>query len=306
MLKAPPASVERIVYLGTPQMAVPPLAALAEAGFDIALVISAADKRRGRGKELSPTPVKAKALELGIPVSESVDDALEVDADLAVVVAFGQLIKPPVLKRLAMVNLHFSLLPRWRGAAPVEQAILAGDSVTGVGVMQLAEGLDTGDLYAEVEVPIGDDQTADELRIELVDAGSQLLVETLRSGLDVPRPQHGEASYARKIFTDDLRLDFGRPAIELHRIVRVGNAWTTFRGKRLKVWQSRLVDQSGSGDIPPALPAGVVTLHDGGVVVGTGEGLLELLVVQPEGKARQDATAWRNGAQPSADEVLGT
>lgn len=305
MLKPPPETIQRIVYMGTPAMAVPPLAALHEAGFDIALVVSAPDKRRGRGNELSPTPVKAKAIELGLPVSESIYDALEVDADLAVVVAFGQLIKPDVLERLAMVNLHFSLLPRWRGAAPVERAILEGDSVTGAGVMQLDVGLDTGDIYAEAEVSIGDDQTADELRVELVEVGSKLLVDTLRAGLSNPRPQITDDSpvdpvYARKIFTDDLRLDFERPAVELHRMVRVGNAWTTFRGKRFKVWQTRVVDDAR------ALPAGSVEVRDGKVLAGTGEGALELVIVQPEGKARQDAKAWSNGAQPTADERFGT
>ncbi len=300
MLKTPPETIERIVYMGTPYMAVPPLVALHEAGFDIALVVSAPDKRRGRGGDLSPTPVKAKALELGIPVTESIDDALAVEADLAVVVAFGQLIKPNVLEQLAMVNLHFSLLPRWRGAAPVERAILEGDSVTGVDVMQLAEGLDTGDIYSEVEVPIGDDQTADELRVELIDTGARLLVDTLQAGLTNPRPQEGEAVYARKIYTDDLQLDFARSAAELHRMVRIGNAWTTFRGKRLKVWETRVV---GS---PTKQAAGSVIFDDGRVLAGTADGALELVVVQPEGKARQEAAAWRNGAQPTIDERLGS
>lgn len=299
MLKPPPATIDRIVYMGTPHMAVPPLVALHEAGFDIALVVSAPDKRRGRGSELSPTPVKAKALELGLPVTESINDALTVDADLAVVVAFGQLIKPDVLEQLAMVNLHFSLLPRWRGAAPVERALLEGDDVTGVGVMQLAVGLDTGGIYAEVEVPIGPDQTADELRIELINTGSRLLVDSIRAGLTDPREQTGETTYAKKIFTADLQLDFDRTAIELHRIVRVGNAWTTFRGKRLKVWQTRVPTYAGS------IPAGVVVLDDGVVLAGTGDGVLELIVVQPEGKARQEASAWRNGAQPKTDDRLG-
>ncbi len=295
-LKTPPGEIRRLVYMGTPAMAVPPLVALHEAGFDIALVVSAADKRRGRGGDLSPTPVKAKALELGIPVSENVADALLVNADLAVVVAFGQLIRAEVLEHLAMINLHFSLLPRWRGAAPVERAILAGDLVTGVDVMQLAEGLDTGDIYAEVEVPIGENQTAEELRVVLVEQGSRLLVETLQAGLGDPRPQEGEPTYAKKIFSDDLFLDVARPAVELHRIVRVGNAWTTFRGKRLKVWATTIAAD------PPELAPGEFSK----ATVGTADGALTLVTVQPEGKARQDGEAWLNGAQPTADERLGT
>ncbi len=175
----------RLVYLGTPEMAVPPLRALVEAGHDVVLVVTRDDKRRGRGSGTSPSPVKAAALELGLPVSHSVDDCLaavtEGGAELGVVVAFGQIIKPHVLAVLPMVNLHFSLLPRWRGAAPVERALLAGDEVTGVCVMALEEGLDTGGVYARREVPIGPETTAAELRTELVDVGTELLVETLGS-----------------------------------------------------------------------------------------------------------------------------
>ena len=146
---------QRLVYFGTPDMAVPPLEALVADGFDVALVITRIDKRRGRGSDVAPSPVKAAALRLELPVSHLVDDALLVGADLGVVVAFGQLITAHVLERLPMVNLHFSLLPRWRGAAPVERALLAGDATTGVCLMQLAEGLDTGPLLDVVEVPIG-------------------------------------------------------------------------------------------------------------------------------------------------------
>ncbi len=295
-LLEPPATVSRIVYMGTPAMAVPPLVALHEAGFEIVLVVSGPDRRRGRGKDLSPSPVKAKALELGLTVTGQVDDVLSVDADLGVVVAFGQLIKPHLLSELAMVNLHFSLLPRWRGAAPVERAILAGDAVTGVDVMQLAEGLDTGDIYSEVELTIGDSETADELRERLVVAGSKLLVETLQAGLGVGRPQEGDPVYAKKIFADDLELDWSRPAIELLRIIRIGNAWTTFRGKRFKIWQAAFSSDGGS------LAPGQI----GGTRVGTGDGVIECQVVQPEGKARQDAEAWRNGAQPTSDETMGS
>ncbi len=140
----------RLVFLGTPEAAVTPLQALVEAGFEVALVVSRADRRRGRGGGLVPSPVKQAALDLGLPVTERVEDVLAegIDADLGVVVAFGRLIRPHVLDRLPMVNVHFSLLPRWRGAAPVERAILAGDTETGVCVMQLEEGLDTGPIHA--------------------------------------------------------------------------------------------------------------------------------------------------------------
>jgi methionyl-tRNA formyltransferase len=150
-----PAHPRRLVYLGTPDFAVQPLRALVEAGFDVALVVSRADARRGRGGRTMPSPVKAAALELGLPVSDRVDDVLATGADLGVVVAFGRIIRPHVLAALPMVNIHFSLLPRWRGAAPVERAILAGDERTGVDLMVVEEGLDTGGIYDRAEVVIG-------------------------------------------------------------------------------------------------------------------------------------------------------
>ena len=161
-------------------------------------------------RKLMSSPVKAAAVELGLPVSHSVDDVLAVDADLGVVVAFGQLIKPHVLEALPMVNVHFSLLPRWRGAAPVERALLAGDEQTGVCLMRLEAGLDTGPVYRRATVPIGPSITADELRVELVEVGSRLLVDELHSGLGVPEPQAGEPTYAAKIRPEELKIDWMR------------------------------------------------------------------------------------------------
>jgi methionyl-tRNA formyltransferase len=281
----------RLVYLGTPEMAVPPLEALVAAGFDVAAVVTRIDKRRGRGGSVTPSPVKAAAGRLGIPVFHRVDDVLDLGADLAVVVAFGQIIAPRVLEQLPMVNLHFSLLPRWRGAAPVERALLAGDEVTGVCVMQVAEGLDTGDVYARVEVPISDGETGDAVRAALVHRGSELLVTTLTEGLGQPVPQSGEATYATKITADDLRLDWAEPAIERHRVVRLGGAWTTFRGRRVKVVAADLLD--------PAATGGLVTDAVAGVVGG-----LRLCLVQPEGKAPMTWRDFANGARPSAGETF--
>jgi methionyl-tRNA formyltransferase len=269
----------RLVFLGTPGAAIPPLRALVDAGHEVALVVSRADAKRGRGGALTPSPVKAAAVELGIPVTDRVDDAIELDppAELGVVVAFGRIIKPHVLAALPMVNLHFSLLPRWRGAAPVERAVLAGDEVTGVCVMDVEEGLDTGGVHRRVEVPIDPDETVEELRARLVDIGSRLLVEVLAEGLGEPEPQVGEATYAAKIDPDELRIDWSRPPVEIHRLVRVGGAWTTHHGRRLKVWRTRL-----DGD------------------------RLELLEVQPEGKGRMPFDAWARGARWQPGEPLGT
>jgi methionyl-tRNA formyltransferase len=270
----------KLVYLGTPEMAVPPLRALVAAGHEIVLVITRVDKRRGRGGGVSPSPVKAAALELGIPVSHVVDDVLaavtDERAELGVVVAFGQIIKPHVLDVLPMVNLHFSLLPRWRGAAPVERALLAGDATTGVCVMAVEEGLDTGGVYARREVPIGPETTAAELRMELVAVGTELLVDTLAHPLGTPEAQAGEVTHAAKFAATDFEIDWTQPVADIHRLIRVGGAWTTFRGRRLKIVSAVLVD---------------------GILVPT--------MVQPEGKPAMSFESWRNGARPSADELFG-
>ncbi|MEK0414820.1 MAG: methionyl-tRNA formyltransferase, partial [Actinomycetota bacterium] len=172
----PTGAARRIVYFGTPEVAVPPLRALVAAGVEVALVVTRVDKRRGRGSNLSPSPVKAAALELGLRVSHTMTDALTVGADLGVVVAYGRIIPVDVLTKLPMINVHFSLLPRWRGAAPVERALMAGDTETGICIMRVEEGLDTGVVYDRVTLPICDDHTLTTLRAELVDAALVPLV----------------------------------------------------------------------------------------------------------------------------------
>jgi len=296
----------KLVYLGTPEMAVPPLEALHAAGHDVVLVITRPDRRRGRGSAVSPSPVKAAAERLGLPVSHEMTDATTAGAELGVVVAYGRIIPPSVLDVLPMVNLHFSLLPRWRGAAPVERALLAGDDRTGVCVMRVEEGLDTGDVLSCAEVPIGPRATAESLREELVELGSRLLVETLASGLDRSTPQSTDGvTYAEKLTTEDRRLAWELAADHLDRVVRVGGAWTTFRGKRLKVLDARPVPDpapdGGGGPGAGALPGTLV----GPTVVRCGTGCLELLRVQPEGKPPMDAGSWANGARPEGDR-LGT
>jgi methionyl-tRNA formyltransferase len=286
---APSHPPERLVFLGTPAFAVQPLRALVDAGFTVALVVSQPDRRRGRGSRLVPSPVKQAAIDLGLPVSDRIDDVLDVRADLGVVAAFGRIIKPHVLERLPMVNLHFSLLPRWRGAAPVERAILAGDERTGVDLMVVEEGLDTGAIYDRAEVTIGADETADELRDRLSVLGTELLLRNLRRGLGTPQPQQGEPTYADKIDPAELQLDWGRPAADIHRLVRIGGAWTTYRGARLKVWATAL---DGEAD---------------GVAVPAGDRQIELVEVQPEGRRRMSARDWANGVRwdPTSDR-LGT
>jgi methionyl-tRNA formyltransferase len=299
MTIAAPAHPRRLVYVGTPELSVVPLRALVDAGYDIALVVSAADKKRGRGGALVPSPVKAAALELGLAVTATIDDVLDVGADAAIVVAFGRIIKPHLLDVVPMLNMHFSLLPRWRGAAPVERAILAGDDRTGVCLMVVDDALDEGAVYDRREVIIDTDESADALRTRLVVEGTELLLEQLAHGLGEPIPQVGEMTYAPKIDPSELHIDWDRPAIEIHRVVRVGGAWTTWNGKRLKVWRTEL----GPAGAEPPLGPGVV--DPAARLVGTGDGAVRLVEVQPEGKGRQAAESWRNGAHVRPGDRLG-
>jgi methionyl-tRNA formyltransferase len=287
---------------------VPALRALVAAGHEVALVVTQPDRRRGRGAEATPSPVKAAAAELALPVRtperarEVEDEVRALDADLGVVVAFGQLLPVPLLEatRHGFVNVHFSLLPRWRGAAPVERAILAGDATTGVCVMQLEAGLDTGPVYARAETSIAADETAGDLRARLVELGTDLLVDTLPEiATATPEPQTGEPTHAAKLTVEEFRLDPSDAAEVLARRVRAGNprpgAWGIVDGRRLKVWRA----QPRADDAPPPpvdvsadLGIGVID-REGGLV--TGHGVLQLDEVQPEGKAAMPVTAWLAG-----------
>jgi methionyl-tRNA formyltransferase len=272
-------------------------------------------------------------------------------AELGVVVAYGRIIRGNVLAEVPMVNVHFSLLPRWRGAAPVERAILAGDGETGVCLMKLDEGLDTGPVFARRSVEIRPEETAGELRSRLADLGTEMLLEVLAEGLPEPVPQAGEATYAAKLDPAELHLDFTLPAEACLRVIRVGRAWTTWRGRRLIVHRARLVRAgvAGAGLVPaggtpaqlvagervpaelvpgervpsdlaggtpaqlvagenlPAerVPAELAAGELAGDFVGTGDGTLQLLVVQPEGKAAMPAGEWLRGARPKPGERLG-
>jgi methionyl-tRNA formyltransferase len=285
----------RLAFLGTPEVAAGTLRALVGAGHDVRIVVTRPDTRRGRGAEVSPSPVKQAAEQLGLLVTHKAADVMSSGAELGVVVAYGRLVKPDVLAAVPMVNVHFSLLPRWRGAAPVERAVLAGDAETGVCLMELEEGLDTGPVYARTVTPIGPDETVDELRHRLGEMGTELLLKNLSVGFGTPEPQVGEPTYAAKIGADELRLDFDRPAEVCNRVVRVGRAWTTWRGKRLLVHRARVLGEDEE------LSPGQVQ----GDRVGTAEGALELLVVQPEGKPPMDGAAWARGARPRPGERIG-
>ena len=274
----------KLVYFGTPAAAVPPLEALVAAGHEIAAVITQPDRRRGRGSGLVGSPVRVAAVALGLPVftpekaGSIVADVRALGADLGVVVAFGQILPSDLLGAIddGLVNVHFSLLPRWRGAAPVERAILAGDTETGICIMGVEEGLDTGPIYARATVPIGAEETAGELHARLVAAGTDLLVQTVPKVASIrPEIQVGEPTYASKLTVDEFELNLEEPAGDLVRIVRAGNprpgAWLTVDGTRFKVWRAHELD----GRLVPD-------------------------EVQPEGKARMTYAAWHAGHR-SAD-----
>ena len=266
-----PSPIRRIIYFGTPQTAVPPLEALYAADYTIDLVITRPPRRRSRRGGPIPTPVAAAAAELGVNVAVDLCDEAVLRAasaaDLGVLVAYGELIGPEVLDRLAMVNLHFSLLPRWRGAAPVEHAILAGDAETGVCLIDVASDFDEGAVYRQSATPIGAQESADELRARLCGIGVEMLLDALAEGLGEPEPQLGEITFAEKIPSSQMRIDWAMSAERIHRLVRIGGAWTTFRGSRLKILQAHRQSASSIG-------GGVVSggVMSGGRVVSGGVG----------------------------------
>ncbi len=304
----------RIAFFGTPDIAVGSLRALADAtDLDVVAVVTNPDRPRGRSGTPVPPPVKVAALELGLPIlqpakpREILDDLLELELDACAIVAYGALLPRDVLDAggRGFVNLHFSLLPRWRGAAPVQHAIRAGDTVSGATTFVLDEGMDTGPVLATVETPISPDETSGELLERLAELGAPLLVDSVRalvSGAEAtPQPDEG-ATLAPKITPEDVAIDFDVPATAVADLVRSANpapgAHTGFRGKRLKVWRARpVVDVDGP-------PGRVVDTADDGPVVGCGDGAVVLTEVQPAGKARMDGRAFANGYQPLG-EVLG-
>ena len=284
-----------LVFLGTPTAAATVLLDLIRNGFEIAHVITRADARRGRGSATAPSPVKQVALDNSISVSHDMTWLQENSHRelLGVVVAYGKIIPASVLSRIPMVNVHFSLLPRWRGAAPVERAILAGDALTGVCIMNVEETLDTGDVFAQREINISDVHTVDSLTADLAVLGAELIVDTLNEGLSAGLPQLGETTYAAKVSADELRLDWNLSSVEVSRRVRALRSYTMLGSQRLKVITAEMVTDE-------------VQLHpghcDGLGIVGTSDGAVRLVSVQPEGKAIMDASAWLRGR--SGQEII--
>jgi methionyl-tRNA formyltransferase len=291
----------RLIFMGTPDFAAPALDALAAAGHDIACAYTQPPRPAGRGQRPRPTPVAARAAALGLPVRsprtlrdpEAQAEFAALQAEVAVVVAYGRILPPPVLAAptRGCLNIHASLLPRWRGAAPIQRAIMAGDTVTGVSIMAMDAGLDTGPVLLREAAPIGPRDTAGDLHDRLAALGARLIVDALtRLDALVPEPQPDRgATYAARIDKAEARVDWSRPAVEVDRQIRglapSPGAWTVIADERVKLLGSDL----GTG----AGPAGRVL--DAGLAVACGQGAVRLLRLQRAGREPADAPAFLRG-----------
>jgi methionyl-tRNA formyltransferase len=306
----------RAVFMGTPAFAATSLAALLNAGIEVAGVITQPDRPAGRGQQPASSPVKKLALDRGLPVfqplrikhPEAIAQVEDLAPDLIVVVGYGQIIPRAVFGRphLGTVNVHASLLPKYRGAAPIQWAIANGETVTGVTLMQIDEGLDTGDILAAREAPIAPEETAPELGERLARLGAELLLETLpalEGGRITPRQQDPAlATYAPVLKKDDGRIDWHLDARQIANRVRGFDPWpggyTTFRGHLLHLRRVRPIDG-------PAAEPGTLAVEGHTLRAACGRGWLELLELQPEGKKRMTAPDFINGRRPVSGEKLG-
>jgi methionyl-tRNA formyltransferase len=307
-----------VVFLGTPQFAVPTLGRILSAGHHVSEAVTQPDRPKGRRQEMIPSPVKAAALRHGIPVfqpervrrPEAVEHLRKLAPDVMVIVGYGQIIPQSVIDiaPLGIINVHASLLPELRGAAPIQWSIARGYERTGVTTMRIDAGLDTGDILDQWDTAIGPDETAPELSARLAEAGADLLVKTLAclsSGAATPKPQDdARATLAPILKKEDGRIDWCQPARQIHNLVRGfepwPGAWTLFRGQSLHVWRSRLAAaQSG-------LEPGGLLLRDGVFATGGDGASLELLEVQLEGRKKMPAATFANGHRLMPGDRLGT
>lgn len=307
----------RLIYLGTPEFAVPTLDRIVAAGHTVLEVVTQPDRPKGRQQELALSPVKSAAQRHGLPIfqperirrPEAVEHLRELHPDAMVVVGYGQILPQSIIDiaPLGIINVHASLLPELRGAAPIQWSIARGFKTTGVTTMRIDAGLDTGDILLRWETPIGPDETAIELSARLAEAGADLLVDTLArlcAGSIQPQPQdHSQASYAPILKKEDGRIDWSNPAQQIHDLIRGFQPWpgahTSFRGRSLHLWRSRLIPQRWN-----RAPGAIV--HERGVFAIGGDGAaLELLEVQLEGRKRMSAEVFANGHHLTNTDQLG-
>ncbi|MFC4598844.1 methionyl-tRNA formyltransferase [Cohnella hongkongensis] len=316
----------KILFMGTPEFAVPSLAALLERGYEVAAVVTQPDRPKGRKRELTPSPVKVFALERGLPVlqpeklrsPEGVAAVAEIAPDLIVTAAYGQILPKPVLDlpRLGCINVHGSLLPRYRGGAPIQRSIMNGETVTGVTLMYMAEGLDTGDMIAKVEVPIRDEDTAGTMFEKLSAAGAGLLTEWLpkiEDGTAGRTPQaDDEATYAPNLSREDEKLDWGQGSRRIYDRVRglhpMAGGFTYLDGEVFKVWGCA-IPRPSDADLRPEwaafAPGAVLETGAFGIRVRTGDGSIVLTDVQPAGKKALKAAEFAKGARLAPGTMLG-
>ena len=308
----------RIVFMGTPDFAVGTLEALIGAGHEILMVVTQPDKPKGRSGQTVPTPVKVCALEHGITVfqpervkrPEAVEELKKQNADLFVVAAFGQILSQEILDmpRLGCLNVHASLLPKYRGASPIQHVILDGEEKTGITIMQMNAGLDTGDILYQKEIVIREDETYESLEQALMKLGGETIVEALtllEQGRLKATPQDDEKSnYAPLIKKEMGRIDFNRDAFALDRQIRGMNPWpsayTTWRGKQLKLWRARPKETEKLG-----APGEVIEVSKDRFTVATGRGVLDIWEVQLEGKKRMSSRDFLLGVQLKPGDILG-
>ena len=307
----------RVVFLGTPAFAVPTLNALMAAGHEVVAVFTQPDRPKGRGNQLTESSVKAAARGFGLTVyqperirrPENVELLSALKADIMVVVGYGQIIPQTVidLPKSGILNVHASLLPKYRGAAPIQWAIANGESITGVTIMQIDAGLDTGDMLLKSELAIGPAETAPELSLRLAPLGAELLVEALRKielgGLARDKQNDAEATLAPILKKEDGLVDWSRPAAQIYNRLRGFQPWpgayTVFRGQQMNIVQAQLAEDSS------VEPGRLLVSKRRLIAGGGGQTSLELLEVQLAGKKRMTAEAFLNGYKPTANEVLG-
>lgn len=311
----------KVIFMGTPDFAVGTLEALHEAGHEITLVVSQPDKPKGRGHALQPTPVKAAAEHLGLPVfqpakvREAADMLEQTPADVIVVAAFGQLIPSRILhmKKFGCINVHASLLPKYRGAAPIQWAVIDGEKESGVTIMQMDEGLDTGDMLMVQKYTLDAKETGGSLFDKLSQLGGPMILEVLKqaeAGELHPVPQGEEYTYAKMLSKETGKLDFTRPAVELERLIRGLNPWpscyTGLQGKMLKIWDADIVDagQQAAEQIEKGRCGQIVLIDKDRLWIQTGDGCLSVQSLQLAGKKRMNIADFLRGMQIDCGTIL--
>lgn len=304
----------RVIFMGTPDFSVGTLEALIAAGHDVCLAVTQPDKPKGRGKEMQFPPVKETAIKHGIPVyqpkkirePECVEELRKYNADVMVVVAFGQILPKTILEMTpyGCINVHASLLPKYRGAAPIQWSIIEGEAVTGVTTMQMDEGLDTGDMIMKKEVPIAEDETGESLHDKLAAAGAALCVETLKALEDKSAvfEKQGESptAYAKMLTKEMGNIDWSQSAVQIERLVRGLNSWpsayTRWNGKVMKIWRAKAEPGPAAGSPADGGQPGTVTeIRKDSFAVQTGDGVLRVYEVQIPGKKRMETSAFLRG-----------